>query len=183
MIGRTKLQSSGNGTATRVGTRMAAALLCGSVLAGLPQLAAAQNAPATQAPALPAAQPAVPAVQLAPQQETIQTISVAGAQRLEPNTIVSYMRLRAGQPYTQAAADEALKELDATELFSDVTIGFANGNVLVTVQENPVINRIVLEGNKRLKDDKIRPEIKLAPRQIFTRSKVRADVARILGAV
>jgi outer membrane protein insertion porin family len=48
------------------------------------------------------------------------------------------------------------------------------------VRENPVINRIVLEGNKRLKNDKILPEIKLAPRQIFTRSKVRADVERIV---
>src|SRR5205814_4518068 len=55
-----------------------------------------------------------------------------------------------------------------------------NGNVLITVVENPVINRIVLEGNKRLKDEKITPEIKLAPRQIFTRSKVRADVNRII---
>src|SRR3546814_9401411 len=42
------------------------------------------------------------------------------------------------------------------------------------------LNRIVLEGNKRLKEVKIRPEIKLAPRQIYTRSKVRADVARII---
>ena len=48
------------------------------------------------------------------------------------------------------------------------------------LRENPVINRIILEGNKRLKEDKINPEIKLAPRQIFTRSKVRADVARII---
>ena len=55
-----------------------------------------------------------------------------------------------------------------------------NGNVVITVEENPVINRIILEGNKRIKDDKIMPEIKLAPRQIFTRSKVRADVARII---
>jgi len=43
-----------------------------------------------------------------------------------------------------------------------------------------VINRILLEGNKRIKEDKIYPEIRLAPRQIFTRSKVRADVARII---
>src|SRR5690606_25207694 len=86
-----------------------------------------------------------------------------------------------GQPYTAAAADQALKDLAATELFTDDTrIDFNNGNVVITVQENPVINRIVLEGNRRLKDDKILPEIKLAPRQIFTRSKVRADVARII---
>jgi outer membrane protein insertion porin family len=54
------------------------------------------------------------------------------------------------------------------------------GDIVIQVKENPVINRIVLEGNKRLKEDKIRPEIKLSPRQIYTRSKVRADVARII---
>jgi outer membrane protein insertion porin family len=43
-----------------------------------------------------------------------------------------------------------------------------------------VINRIILEGNKKLKDDKITPEIKEAPRQIFTRTAARADVDRIL---
>ncbi|WP_414711958.1 outer membrane protein assembly factor BamA, partial [Sphingopyxis sp.] len=54
------------------------------------------------------------------------------------------------------------------------------GLLTIQVTENPVINRVILEGNKRLKEDKVRPEIKLAPRQIFTRSKVRADVARII---
>src|SRR5690606_38339961 len=48
------------------------------------------------------------------------------------------------------------------------------------VRENPVINRIILEGNRRIKDDKIMPEIRLSPRQIFTRSRARADVARII---
>ena len=58
--------------------------------------------------------------------------------------------------------------------------GGDTGNLVIAVRENPVINRIILEGNKRLKDDKILPEIKLAPRQIFTRSGARADVDRIL---
>jgi outer membrane protein insertion porin family len=66
-------------------------------------------------------------------------------------------------------------------LFADVVIsGGDTGNLVITVRENPVINRIVLEGNKRIKSDKITPEIKLAPRQIFTRSKARADVDRII---
>ncbi|KAJ8134708.1 hypothetical protein OY671_012079, partial [Metschnikowia pulcherrima] len=55
-----------------------------------------------------------------------------------------------------------------------------NGDVVIQVKENPVVNRIISEGNKRLKEDKISPEIKLSARQIFTRSKVRADVARII---
>jgi outer membrane protein insertion porin family len=160
--------------------QFAVALLAGTILSGLPSAALAQAA-ATQpaaAPAQPAAAPAQPPP--APAEQTIRTISVVGAQRLEPQTILSYIRLRPGQVYTAAAADQALKDLSATELFADVGIKNNNGDVVITVAENPVINRIILEGNKRIKDEKITPEIKLAPRQIFTRSKVRADVARII---
>ena len=151
--------------------RLAVLLCCGSVLAGVPSLALAQTVPATQ-PAAPQAP--------ARSDSVIRTITVVGAERLEPTTILSYIRLRVGQEYTAAAADEAIKDLGATELFANSSIRNDGGNVVITVTENPVINRIVLEGNKRLKNDKIVPEIKLAPRQIFTRSKVRADVARII---
>jgi outer membrane protein insertion porin family len=155
--------------------RMAALLCCGSMLAGLPGgTAFAQQQTATPAPA------AQPAPAPAPRSNVINTITVVGAERLEPTTILSYIRLRVGQEYTAAAADEAIKDLGATELFANSSIRNDNGNVVITVVENPVINRIVLEGNERLKADKIVPEIKLAPRQIFTRSKVRADVTRIL---
>src|SRR4029453_4120585 len=108
-------------------------------------------------------------------------IPVPANQPLEPETIRSYANLQLGQTYTAATLDQALKDLYATQLFADVTItGGDTGNLVITVRENPVINRIILEGNKRLKNDKILPEIKLAPRQIFTRSGARADVERIL---
>ena len=167
--------------------RPIAALLAGSILAGVPILAEAQQAPAPAptmaAPAAPAAAaPAAAPVVAAPAEpvQLIQTITVEGAQRLEPDTIRSYIRLRIGQPWTQQAGDQALKDLFATELFADAQVRIASGNVVITVKENPVINRIIFEGNRRLKDDKIVGEIKLSPRQIFTRSKVRADVTRII---
>ncbi|BDI60777.1 outer membrane protein assembly factor BamA [Qipengyuania nanhaisediminis] len=151
------------------------------MLAGVPYSAIAQDEGADNAamPATASAQ-AQPAPAPAPSANTIRTISVVGAERLEPTTILSYIRLRVGQEYTAAAADEALKDLGATELFASSSIRFDDGNVVVTVVENPVINRVVLEGNDRLDAEKILPEIRLAPRQIFTRSKVRADVARII---
>jgi len=161
--------------------RFAAGLLGCTILAGIPGAAFAQDDPAP-APAPSAAATPAPAPAPSAQGQVIRQIAVAGAQRLEPATIVSYIQVRPGQVWTPALADQALKDLYATELFSDANISInpANGDVLITVVENPVINRIVLEGNKRLKDDKILPEIKLAARQIFTRSKVRADVARII---
>ncbi|MBQ0770999.1 MAG: outer membrane protein assembly factor BamA, partial [Sphingomonadales bacterium] len=126
------------------------------------------------------AQEAAQAAPVMPVEDTIRSIVVNGAQRLEPTTVLSYMKLRVGQTYTQEAADQALKDLFETELFKDVSIRNNEGAVIIEVVENPVINRILLEGNKRIKEDKIYPEIRLAPRQIFTRSKVRADVARIV---
>jgi outer membrane protein insertion porin family len=130
-------------------------------------------APATAAPAAPAPVSAV--------QRTIRSIAVRGNQRLEPETIRAYANLSPGQSYTAETLDQALKDLYATQLFADVTIsGGETGDLVIAVKENPVINRIILEGNKRLKDDKITPEIKLAPRQIFTRAAVRSDVDRIL---
>ncbi|MEO6153975.1 MAG: outer membrane protein assembly factor BamA [Croceibacterium sp.] len=164
-------------------SRFVAALLACTALVAVagPALAQDSAAPAQSVPAPPAPVQPAPAPTPAPEGNIIRSIAVAGAQRLEPETIVSYIQLRPGQRYTAAAADQALKDLAATELFGpDTSVSESDGNVVVRVHENPVINRIVLEGNKRLKDEKITPEIKLAPRQIFTRSKVRADVNRII---
>ena len=121
----------------------------------------------------------VPAV-APPTTGVVKSITVEGAQRLEPDTVRSYIDLKPGDSYNREALDRALKALFATELFADVQIRDNSGALVIQVKENPVINRIVLEGNKRLKEDKIKPEIRLAPRQIFSRSKVRADVARII---
>ena len=190
------------------GKKYCAALLVGTMLGGLAVPAYGQTTtptqtepPATTAPA-PTGQPAEPAATPAqtpatppapgPQpattepvapapQRIIRSITVAGNQRLEPETVLSYTALRPGEPYDNERLDQALRDLLATELFADVQIsGVDTGDIVVQVRENPVINRIILEGNRRLKDDKITPEIRLAPRQIFTRSRARADVARII---
>ncbi len=153
-------------------TQLSALLLAGTMLAwpATPLLAQAVEPPMVPAPAPEAV----------PTASTIKSITVTGNQRLEAQTILSYLRLRVGQTYDRATLDQALKDLAATELFKDYQITDNNGALTIEVAENPVINRVILEGNKRLKEDKIRPEIKMAPRQIYTRSKVRADVARII---
>jgi outer membrane protein insertion porin family len=164
------------------GRRYCAALLVGTVLGGLTSPAFAQGQPAPTAGAAPEARmlPPPPPVQAQPQR-TALSLTVTGNQRIEPETVLSYTSLRVGEPYDNERLDAALRDLLATDLFADVTIAGADtGNLVIQVRENPVINRIILEGNRRIKNDKITPEIRLAPRQIFTRSRARADVARII---
>jgi len=167
----------------RLRNRCIAALLLGTALPAL--IAPAQAQQRVRRPVPAAVSAATPAPVSAPSvdalvQKAVKSINVSGSQRIEPDTVRSYIKLRPGQTYTIETLDDTLRELIDTELFADVQIRDNDGDLIIEVQENPVVNRIVLEGNKRLKEDKIRPEIKVAARQIFTRSKVRADVARII---
>ena len=167
----------------RSGLMSCSALIGLMLLAGYP--AYAQSSGPAQPPSGPSG-PSVPVVPSASAQPSVsqgnavRALAVTGNQRLEPETVLSYISLRLGGRYTRESLDEALKQLYATELFADVTIRDDRGVITVNVRENPIINRIVFEGNKRLDNEKLLEEVRLAPRQIYTRSKVRADVSRMI---
>ncbi|WP_425408806.1 outer membrane protein assembly factor BamA [Hyphococcus sp.] len=111
----------------------------------------------------------------------IQGIAVRGNQRIEPETVASYLPVQAGMPADGELLDISLKTLFRTGLFSDVKLEMQPNNILViNVIENPIVNRVLFEGNRRLKEDKITEEIQLAPRGVYTRAKVQADVQKII---
>jgi outer membrane protein insertion porin family len=110
----------------------------------------------------------------------IRDIRVTGSKRIEPETVKSYLTFSVGQRYDSFQADESLKALIATGLFENVNISQNGGVVTVSISENPVINQVVFEGNKQVKDETLSGEVQLKPRSVFTRAKVQADVQRIL---
>ena len=112
---------------------------------------------------------------------TIQSVAVTGNQRIEGDTIGSYLVVAPGDPADPQLLDLGVKTLFNTGLFSDVSLSMQPGGVLlIEVKENPIINQVILDGNKRVKEDKITEEVQLAPRAVFTKSKVQADVQRII---
>ena len=123
------------------GRRLCSVLLVGTILGGLALPAHAQEA--TPLPPEPAA-PVAAAPQ--PEASVIRSIAVVGNQRLEPETVVSYVKLRVGEAYDRERLDEALRDLYGTDLFADVAIRDNAGNLTIEVRESPVVNRIVLEG-------------------------------------
>lgn len=112
--------------------------------------------------------------------DVIGGIAVQGNQRIEGATIRSYLTLSEGDAFDPARIDRSLKNLFATGLFADVNIARQGDLLVVRIVENPIINRISIEGNKRIEDDKIAPEIQLRPRVVYTRTKVQQDVEKIL---
>lgn len=111
---------------------------------------------------------------------TIRSIAVEGNQRIESATVLSYMTVKAGEPFDADRIDASLKALFATGLFQDVVMKRSGDTLVVSVKENPIVNRVVFEGNRRLDDDRLSSEVQIKPRQAFSRTKVQAEVQRIL---
>lgn len=112
--------------------------------------------------------------------DVIAFIRVEGAQRVEAETVRAYMVIRKGARYDVTLVDQSVKSLFASGLFADISIRRQNRGLIVSVIENPIINRISFEGNSKLRDDKLSEESQLRPRQIYTRAKVQDDVERFI---
>ena len=110
----------------------------------------------------------------------VRNVIVEGAQRVDPATVRSYLLLRSGDTFGPARIDRSLKSLFATGIFADVSLQRNGDDLIVTVIENPVINRIAFEGNDKFTDDALNEEMNLRPRVIYTRTKVQKDVKRML---
>lgn len=110
----------------------------------------------------------------------ISQILVTGNQRIEPETVTSYMEINVGDTYDPAKVNTSLRALFRTGLFSDVRIFLTRRTVLVVqVAENPIINRVNFEGNKELTDKQLAKEVELRARVVFTAARAQKDVERI----
>ena len=89
----------------------------------------------------------------------VSAIVVQGNQRVEADTIRSYFKAGPGGRLDPFQIDEGVKALYATGLFQEIRPSIQGGRLIITVIENPVINRIAFEGNKKVKYEQLRAEI------------------------
>ena len=113
------------------------------------------------------------------QERVIESVRVEGNERIEADTVRSYLSIGRGDPFDPGVVNEALKTLFATGLFADVSIRREGDALVVRVAENPIINRVVFEGNDALDDEQLEAEIQLRPRVVYTRPRVQADLQRL----
>ena len=111
----------------------------------------------------------------------VRKIDVSGLQRVELETVLSYINIQKNENVSQEELDDALKRLYNTGLFADVVMDVsANGNLNIRLLENPIVNKRVFDGNEKIDDEMLEKEVQLAPRSVFSKAKVQEDVQRIL---
>jgi len=111
----------------------------------------------------------------------IDKINVSGLQRVEKETVLSYINIAPGEDVSSERLNNAFKQLYATGLFSGVSFDIDKNVLTISVTENPVIGKRFFDGNDKVDDKMLEAEVQLAPRSIYSLAKVQEDVQRILN--
>ncbi|MEP9398444.1 outer membrane protein assembly factor BamA [Mesorhizobium sp. KR2-14] len=109
----------------------------------------------------------------------ISNVEVRGNKRIEASTIRDYVAVRPGKSFSAADIDEAVKRLFATGLFSDVRINQVGSTLVVQVSELQVVNQVLFQGNKKIKDAQLSGTVQLKPRGAFSTATMEADAEAI----
>jgi outer membrane protein insertion porin family len=119
---------------------------------------------------------------LSAQAATIQRVEVRGAQRSGQEAVRSNITIRPGVNFSNSDIDESVKRLYATGYFSDVKIAVSGSTLVVTVNESQLVNQVVFNGNRKIKDDKLQGVVNTQPLGPYSEALVTADIARLKEA-
>ena len=119
--------------------------------------------------ALAVGTPAPSIAQSDSEQIRIDEIAVSGNRRVAVGTVLSYLPVRVGDRVTRSSLSIALERLYETELFADIQIDIDGETLRIDVVENPIINRVNIEGNDALDDEKLLEIVDIQPRRVYTR--------------
>ncbi|HEU4985506.1 MAG TPA: outer membrane protein assembly factor BamA [Rhizobiaceae bacterium] len=113
---------------------------------------------------------------------TVSRIEVQGNQRVDAETIRNYVGIRPGESFDNGDVNEAIKRLFATGLFSDVRISQSGSTLVVVVDEYAIVNQVLFQGNKKIKDANLSQAVQLKPRGSFSNAMMESDAEAVREA-
>ncbi|MFD2057928.1 outer membrane protein assembly factor BamA [Mesorhizobium calcicola] len=112
----------------------------------------------------------------------VSRVEVSGNQRVDADTIRNYITIKPGKAFSSSDIDSAIKALFGTGLFSDVQINQVGSTLVVKVAEYQVVNQVLFQNNKKLKDNALAAAVQLKPRGTFSQATLDADVEAVKAA-
>ena len=115
--------------------------------------------------------------------KTVTALKVKNNKAISTETILSKIRTKIGDRFSQDILNEDLKRLYATQYFTDVSIDVADfeTGVAITfvVEEKSVIDDIVFKGNKAFRSQKLKSMMKSKPNEMLNLALLVQDIADI----
>jgi len=90
----------------------------------------------------------------------ISDIRIDGLQRISPGTVFTYLPVEQGDNLTRERAEQAVRSLFKTGFFNDIQLSRQGDILVITVKERPSISKLIIKGNKDIKEDDLRKGLK-----------------------
>ncbi len=116
------------------------------------------------------------------QSYSFSSVTIEGNRRVEAGTILSYAGIARGQTVSGAELNDAYQRIFGSGLFETVEIIPQGRELVIRVVEYPTINRIVIEGNRRIKDEDLSGVLQSQSRRVFSPRVAEADAQAISQA-
>lgn len=113
---------------------------------------------------------------------SFSNVTIEGNDRVDAATILNYAGIRRGQEVSAGALNDAYQRILNSNLFETVELLPQGSTLVIRVKEYPIVNVISIEGNKRLKDEKLAELIKSQPRRVYSPAQAEADAAAMAEA-
>ena len=112
--------------------------------------------------------------------EVVNKVEVKGNQRITLETIIIFGDIKTGENYKESDISLLIKKLYETNFFSNISAELINNQLIINVEENPIINSIVFKGEKADKYmEGINRIITLKEKTSFLRNIVKSDINKI----
>lgn len=113
---------------------------------------------------------------------SFSSVKIEGNDRIEPATIVKLAGISRGKPISAAALNDAYQHIMASGLFESAELVPSGSTLVIRVTENPSINAVSFEGNRRIKDEDLAKIAKSQERRVYSPTQAEQDAAAIAQA-
>ena len=112
--------------------------------------------------------------------EVVKKVETIGNERISSETIMVFGDVVVGNNYESSDINLLIKKLYESNFFSNISVKLENNILIINVKENPLINLIILDGEKAEKfRDKIKEILILREKSSFISNSVKQDINQI----
>ncbi len=114
--------------------------------------------------------------------EVVKKITIKGNQRVSNETIKVFSSIKVGDEITTDKLNEIVDSLYITNFFDNISTNFENQELIIKVEESPIINKIEFKGVKsKTLIESIRKNLKLKSRSSYNKFQVETDKFEIIS--
>ena len=112
--------------------------------------------------------------------EVIKNVIINGNKRISNETVIIYGDIKIEKNYSEEDLNNLIKNLYSTNFFKNVDININQGNLIVNLEEYPILNQLIIIGEKSNKfKNEIKKVIQLKEKRSFIKSLLAKDLENI----